>query len=94
MTFDGDPFNKEKLCSHYENCFVKIKEKIYCDYLKENKEGGYSKKTLYSFQGKRKEFVEIEDMNKMIDCLVSEGMVPNHLMPIKKSPQLKKRLKN
>ena len=85
LTSDGDPFNKEKLFSHYENCFVKITDKIYCDYLKENKDGGYSNKTSYSSQEKRKEFIDIEDLKKMIDRLASEGMVPHHLMPCRTS---------
>ena len=92
LTSDGDPFNKEKLFSHYENCYVKIKDKMYCDYLKENK-GGYLKITSYSFQGKRKQFVEIKDMNKMIERLASEGMVPNHLMPMKKKSPIEEKTK-
>ena len=93
LTSDGDPFSKEKLFSHYENCYVKIKDKMYCDYLKANKGDGNSNKTSYSSQERRKEFIDTGDLKQMIELLESEGMVPHHLMPKKKKSQIEEKTK-
>ena len=61
---------------------------------KNNQGGGNSNKTSYSSQERRKEFIDTGDLKQMIELLASEGMVPHHLMPKFKNPQLKKRLKN
>ena len=80
-----------KLYSHYKNYLIKIKEKIYCDYLKKAKEktNNHFKITLYCSQDKRKTFVETVKAEQMIEHLASGGVIPTCLMPIKKKSPTK-----
>ena len=82
----GDIFKADKIITHYENCFAKIKDEIYIKYLKENKKEAFSNITLYSLEEKRKNLVVTEDREELIENLASEGLVPNHLMLMKKIP--------
>ena len=86
-----DPFKEEELCSHYRNCLIKMKEKIYCDYLKIAKDKKHisSNMTAYCSYGKRKQFVETVNTEQMIQNLVSEHMIPTHLLPIEEKPTTK-----
>ena len=80
-----------KLYSHYKNYLIKIKEKIYCDYLKKAKEktSGHFKIISYCSHGKRKKIVETVDKEQMIEHLASASVVPTYLMPIKKKSPTK-----
>ena len=84
-----DPFRTEKLYSDYKNCLIKIKEKIYCEYLKQAKEktNDHFKIISYCSHGKRKNFVETVDKDYMIEHLVSRGVIPTCLIHIKKNPR-------
>ena len=85
-----DPFDEKNLVSHYDKCFVAMKDQIYSGYVEKSK-NQYSvnpgNAVLYSPICQRTNLIDTTKKT-IVDTLKSEGVIPNYLLKSKNKSKI------